>query len=93
MKQRPYVPLIKHDEHQVTVLLIPEDTPETEHVYIERNRKVVESKELIILDMGATVKVFSATHYWFRTSIDVTPIYVTCIAPQKVKISKMGRFG
>ena len=84
-----YKPIIKYDEHQVTVLLIPDNTTE-EHVYIERDRKVVESKDLIILDTGATVSIF-CNPLLVSDIIDVAPIYVTGIAPQKVKISKMGK--
>lgn len=85
-----YAPITKYDEHQVTVLLIPGDTTETEHVYIERDKKVVESKDLIILDTGATVSIF-CNPLLVSDIRDVTPIYITGIAPQKVKISKMGR--
>jgi len=67
---------------QVTVLLIPDNTTDTEHVYIERDRKVVESKDLIILDTGATVSIF-CNPLLVSDIIDVAPIYVTGIAPQK----------
>ena len=77
------------EEHRITVLTTAKyEEGDYEQVY-SNNRIVVDTKDLIILDTGATVSIFGNLNLVENVHVS-EPISVTGISNQKVTIAKKG---